>query len=465
MSKGVSFENLPVDLQHKSVTQNESTADILSQLPHERLQAVLEKVPEDDVEVRKVLLLLKKPEVVDNEDVQQRRVRLAEALITDEVDPSGISNTAEVNTEEEDEEDDEEFFTPATSELISARKFLVKYSLERSRKRLQAEMQRHQNFNIKEELLSRRAELERMANLELAGSQLVSTRPISAVSLSPNNDYIATGSWAGDINILNSQTLQPLAQKLDSHIGKIGAVQWHPGSNNQIISCAEDGLIKNFQYLNEEGDLRLLGDLVGHERRVSDLKYHPSGQFIGSASHDMTWRLWDASTYQELLLQEGHAKGVFCLSFQCDGSLVCSGGMDSLAMIWDIRSGNKVMSLTGHSKPIYTVDWSTNGYQVATGGGDGLINVWDIRQRDGGQVHQILAHRNIVTKVQFSKDDNGKKLISCGYDNLINVYSSDNWLKVASLEGHTDKIISLDISNDSQYLVSGGWDRSVKIWN
>ena len=136
-------------------------------------------------------------------------------------------------------------------------------------------------------------------------------------------------------------------------MGKIGAVQWHPESNNQIISCAEDGLIKNFQYLNEEGDLRLLGSLVGHERRVSDLKYHPSGKFIGSASHDMTWRLWDASTYQELLLQEGHAKGVFCLSFQCDGSLVCSGGMDSLAMIWDIRSGNKVMSLTGHSKPVY----------------------------------------------------------------------------------------------------------------
>ena len=226
MNKGVSFENLPVDLEHKSVTQDESTADILRQLPHERLQAVLEKVPEDDLEVRKLLLLLKKPEVVENENVQQRRTRLAEALITDEIDPADIPSTVEVNTDEEDEEDDEEFFTPATSELISARKFLVKYSLERSRKRLQAEMQRHKNFNTKKELLSRRAELGRMASLELAGSQLVSTRPISAVSLSPDNDYIATGSWAGDIRILNSQTLQSLAQKLDSHVGKIGAVQW-----------------------------------------------------------------------------------------------------------------------------------------------------------------------------------------------------------------------------------------------
>ncbi|QHS76885.1 U4/U6-U5 snRNP complex subunit PRP4 [Saccharomyces paradoxus] len=465
MSKGIALENLPVDLQHRGVTQNESTADILSQLPHERLQAVLEKIPEDDLEVRNLLLILKKPEVVENEDVQQRRMRLAEMLMADEIDPGSINNTEGINGEEEDEEDDEEFFTPATSELIQARKFLIKYSLDRSRKRLQKEMERHQKFNTRQELLSRRTELRRMANLELAGSQLLSTKPISAVSLSPDDMVVATGSWAGDLRVLNSQTLQPLTQKLDSHVGKIGAIDWHPDSNNQMVSCGEDGLIKNFQYLYEEGELRLLGDLVGHERRVSDVKYHPSGKFIGSASHDMTWRLWDASTHQELLLQEGHAKGVFSLSFQCDGSLVCSGGMDSLSMLWDIRSGSKVMTLAGHSKPVYSVAWSTNGYQVATGGGDGLINVWDIRKRDEGQLNQILAHRNIVTQVQFSKDDGGKKFVSCGYDNLINVYSSDTWLKMGSLEGHTDKIISLDISSDSHFLVTGGWDRSIKLWN
>ncbi|CAI4054181.1 hypothetical protein SKDZ_16G4310 [Saccharomyces kudriavzevii ZP591] len=465
MGKGISLENLPVDLQLKGVTQDESTADKLSQLPYERLQAVLDKVPEEDLEVKKLLLLLKKPEVVENEDVQQRRIRLAEVLMTNKTDPAGPESMEDLDTEEDDEEDDDEFYTPATSELIFMRKSLVKYSLDRSQKRLQIEMQKHQNFNARQELLSRRAELKRMSNLELAGSQLISTRPLSAVSLSPDDMTVATGSWAGDIRVLNSQTLQPLAQKLDPHKGKIGAVQWHPESNNQIISCAEDGHIKNFQYSKEEGEIKLLGDLVGHERRVSDVKYHPSGKIIGSASHDMTWRLWDASTYQELLLQEGHTEGVFSLSFQCDGSLVCSGGMDTLSMIWDIRSGNKVMTLTGHSKPVYTVAWSANGYQVATGGGDGLINVWDIRQRDGGQVSQILAHRNIVTQVQFSKGDGGKKLVSSGYDNLINVYSSDTWLKVASLEGHTDKIISLDVSNDSQFLVSGGWDRSIKLWN
>ena len=168
MSKYIALENLPVDLQHKGATQNESTADILKQLPHERLQAVLEKIPEEDLEVRRLLSILKKPEVVENEDVQQRRIRLAEILMVDEIDLENINNMENINGEEVDEEDDEDFFTPATSELIFARRFLINYSLERSRKRLQKEMERHQKFNTRQELLSRRTELQRMANLELA---------------------------------------------------------------------------------------------------------------------------------------------------------------------------------------------------------------------------------------------------------------------------------------------------------
>ncbi|CAI4866585.1 ASN_collapsed_G0057910.mRNA.1.CDS.1 [Saccharomyces cerevisiae] len=117
MSKYIALENLPVDLQHKGATQNESTADILKQLPHERLQAVLEKIPEEDLE---------KPEVVENEDVQQRRIRLAEILMVDEIDLENINNMENINGEEVDEEDDEDFFTPATSELIFARRFLIK---------------------------------------------------------------------------------------------------------------------------------------------------------------------------------------------------------------------------------------------------------------------------------------------------------------------------------------------------
>lgn len=53
--------------------------------------------------------------------------------------------------------------------------------------------------------------------------------------------------------------------------------------------------------------------------------FHPSGRYLGSASFDGTWRLWDIEKHTELLLQEGHSKEVYVVRFQDDGALSASG--------------------------------------------------------------------------------------------------------------------------------------------
>jgi WD40 repeat protein len=68
-----------------------------------------------------------------------------------------------------------------------------------------------------------------------------------------------------------------------------------------------------------------LATFEGHEGRVCRIAFHPSGNYIGSASYDGTWRLWDVEKKKQLLLQEGHSKEVFALAFQDDGALVASG--------------------------------------------------------------------------------------------------------------------------------------------
>lgn len=68
-----------------------------------------------------------------------------------------------------------------------------------------------------------------------------------------------------------------------------------------------------------------LATLSGHTNRVCRVAFHPSGSYVGSASYDGTWRLWDVERKTELLLQEGHSKEVFALAFQDDGALVASG--------------------------------------------------------------------------------------------------------------------------------------------
>jgi U4/U6 small nuclear ribonucleoprotein PRP4 len=68
-----------------------------------------------------------------------------------------------------------------------------------------------------------------------------------------------------------------------------------------------------------------LSVMKGHQARVCRVAFHPSGEYVASASFDTTWRLWDVNTSKELLLQEGHSKEVYSVEFQHDGALVASG--------------------------------------------------------------------------------------------------------------------------------------------
>jgi U4/U6 small nuclear ribonucleoprotein PRP4 len=68
-----------------------------------------------------------------------------------------------------------------------------------------------------------------------------------------------------------------------------------------------------------------LSVLSGHQDRVCRVAFHPSGDYVASASFDTTWRLWDVTTSKELLLQEGHSKEVYSVEFQDDGALIASG--------------------------------------------------------------------------------------------------------------------------------------------
>jgi hypothetical protein len=64
--------------------------------------------------------------------------------------------------------------------------------------------------------------------------------------------------------------------------------------------------------------------MKGHQDRICRVAFHPSGNYVASASFDTTWRLWDINTSKEILLQEGHSREVYAVEFQDDGALAAS---------------------------------------------------------------------------------------------------------------------------------------------
>lgn len=366
------------------------------------------------------------------------------------------SKTHQKNPELEDEvEQEEDFYTPALPELIEARKDILKFSIQRGKKRLDSQRVAYKK-TMPEILLERRKFNQDLKGFSLEGTQVLGTRPISSAQFSNRTENIVAGNWCGEISLLNKNL--EIIKTVNGHEGKVGAAKWTP-NDELIVTVGEDGAMNMYNNTLSEVFRRI----DGHENRITDLDIHPSGKYLATSSFDLTWKLWDIERGVELLQQEGHSKELYCVGFQKDGSLVSSAGIDRTAIIWDLRSGRSVLNLKGHIKPIFAMDWSLDGYTVATGGADGLIYIWDLRNTTSNN-HQIAAHNSIVTSLKFDKDRDFS-LISAGFDNKINTYSKDNYIKIGSLEGHTDKILTVDIDNETKTIISGGYDRSLKIWS
>ncbi len=109
-------------------------------------------------------------------------------------------------------------------------------------------------------------------------------------------------------------------------------LDWHPDSGRErspeLAALATGGADKCARVWSGKG--QMLHDLRGHEERLGRLAFHPMGSHLGTASFDMTWRLWDLQTGQCLLEQEGHSRAVYALAFQQDGALAATGGLDAV---------------------------------------------------------------------------------------------------------------------------------------
>lgn len=180
----------------------------------------------------------------------------------------------------------------------------------------------------------------------------------------------------------------------------------------------------------------------------------------------------------------------------------CSG-LDAIGRVWDLRTGRTALVLDGHTQGIYSIAFSPTGYQLATGAGDDTIRIWDMRASSA--LYTIPAHRSNVADVRFFRssslspyatvskasqdvemadpDTSGDKpkandtnkfleekyrsglyFASAGYDGLVKIWSADDWQLIKTLTTDAGKVMSVDLSEDARYLVSGTYNRNYQLY-
>ncbi|KAK3994755.1 putative fizzy-related protein [Cladorrhinum sp. PSN332] len=209
---------------------------------------------------------------------------------------------------------------------------------------------------------------------------------------------------------------------------------------------------------------RRLRTMVGHTARVGALAWNT--HILTSGSRDRSIYHRDVRAPDPWLKKlVGHKQEVCGLKWNCEDGQLASGGNDNKLMVWDKLSDTPLWKFSDHTAAVKAIAWSPHQRGLlASGGGtaDRRIIFHDTMR---GTVVNEIDTGSQVCNLAWSKNSN--EIVSThGYSqNQIVVWKYPSMTQVASLTGHTYRVLYLAMSPDGRVVVTGAGDETLRFWN
>lgn len=127
--------------------------------------------------------------------------------------------------------------------------------------------------------------------------------------------------------------------------------------------------------------------------------------------------------------------GVTTVAISPDTRFVAAGSLDKSVRIWDCQTGalvERTEGEQGHNDSVYSVAFSPDGRNLVSGSLDKTIKMWELNNAG-----------------MYSRAGNHPKSGKC----------------VKTFEGHKDFVLSVALTPDGQWVMSGSKDRGVQFWD
>ncbi|KAK6971486.1 chromatin associated protein [Favolaschia claudopus] len=306
---------------------------------------------------------------------------------------------------------------------------------------------------------------------------------VCCVQFSADGRYVATGCNR-TAQIFDVKTGNKTCVLVDDTSGSSGdlyirSVRFSP-DGRYLATGAEDRQVRIWDIAKK----RIRSVFSGHTQEIYSLDFSRDGRRIVSGSGDRTARIWDMDTGACLVLPvdtdlppnssggststgtsgpgvSGNAEGgavaptaggstttvppttdagVTSVAMSPDGRFVAAGSLDTFVRIWDAYTGVLLDKLRGHRDSVYSVVFTPDGRGVVSGSLDKTMKWWDVSglYTGGGKIKKEM------------KDEKG--LLGVGQCTM-------------NFTGHKDYVLSVAVSHDGQWIVSGSKDRGVQFWD
>ncbi|MBL4683462.1 MAG: FHA domain-containing protein [Nannocystaceae bacterium] len=227
--------------------------------------------------------------------------------------------------------------------------------------------------------------------------------------------------------------------------------------------------------------------LKGNEAKITGLAVTADGVRVASVSEDGTGRIWtlDNGVVRRRVptLTRPEELGVgplLSVAISPDGTWVLTGASDGTAWLW--KAGSVVPGrgapppLAGkHQGAITHVGFSNDGAVAYTAGQDGKVVPWDMTlDNPNDKVLPWVGHKGGITAVDVTgpvqdrtSSDGVAYLVSASRDGTArrwNLDDRDGAIEVEILSGHTGAVQALDVSADGRWAVTGGEDKTARVF-
>ena len=239
---------------------------------------------------------------------------------------------------------------------------------------------------------------------------------VCSVAWTQRGTYLAVGTNQGEVQIWDANKCKKV-RVMGGHRTRVGALAW---SSSTLSSGSRD---RNILQRDVRAPEQFTGKLVGHKSEVCGLKW------------------------------------------SYDDRELASGGNDNQLFVWSANSSHPVLRYGDHTAAVKAIAWSPHQHGLlASGGGtaDRCIRFWNTTTDTalscvdtGSQVCNLVWSKNV------------NELVSThGYSqNQIVVWRYPTMSKLATLTGHTLRVLYLAISPDGQTVVTGAGDETLRFWN
>ncbi len=292
-----------------------------------------------------------------------------------------------------------------------------------------------------------------------------------------------------------------LKNTLEGHTAGVESVAFHPDPRMELLATGSmDTTTRLWRLKKRWFRSNKLATLMGHSKYIRfdsilSVAFHPTAPLLATGSGDYTAKLWllkkglfsSPATYVATL--EGHLDIVKSVAFHPTELLLATGSSDSTAKLWSFEADGSTTACVATlerppqfvtRQPVNSVAFhpKSKNNLVATGYLDNIAIVWrgaltGIKWMD---MAVCRGHTGSVNSVAFYPNTEMVLLATGSSDDTAKLWhvssspspsSSDLWTAtcVATLEGHSDAVLSVAFHPTAPLLATGSYDKTAKLWS